>query len=136
MSAVSRFTTFEYLDPAGPLIAMKVELTWASTDPFAVELRIHRGRGRTTTWMVSRDLLADGLHFPSGLGDVRLAPEEEDPGALWLTLRSPEGRAEFLVSAHDLSVFLAETFAAVPTGGEITDEVSAAMDEWLAELVP
>lgn len=126
--AVFQFAT----DVAGPPVPVTVVMSWDSRDPFAVTFAfkdINRA-----VWLVSRELLAEGLYFPAGHGDVRIAPDD-DPAWLNLTLNSPAGFAEFQVPADTLAGFLADTFDEAPLGEEISDDLSAEFDAWLTTTV-
>jgi hypothetical protein len=118
-------------------IPVHVRMSWDSADPFAVTLMFKTSRNSVVEWIVSRELLAEGLHFPAGEGDVRIAPDtvfpdESSPWWLNLTLNSPSGVAEFQVPADVLTEFLTETFAEMPPGCDvvIADEH---FDEFLAD---
>lgn len=117
---VSHRSTFELVNLDGYSISAPVQVTlaWSSKSPFAVELTF-RARQGPVEWTVSRELLAEGLDSPVGVGDIRLGPDVDDPqNLMWLLLCSPSGRCEFQVLRADLVGFLAATFKRVPAGAE------------------
>jgi hypothetical protein len=130
---ISRRTVFQFTtDVAGPPVPVTVVMSWDSRDPFAVTLAfkdINRA-----VWLTSRELLAEGLYFPAGQGDVRIAPDD-DPAWLNLTLNSPAGFAEFQVPADTLASFLADTFDEAPLGEEISDDLGAEFDAWITATI-
>ncbi|WP_170166306.1 SsgA family sporulation/cell division regulator [Lentzea atacamensis] len=97
---------------------MNVDLQYRSDDPHAVTLRF-QARDQESTWLVGRELLADGLLSPAGIGDVRLRPGHRD--VLVLELFTEDSHAVFHLSADDLQRFLDSTYAAVPAGREVVD---------------
>ncbi|WP_346135744.1 SsgA family sporulation/cell division regulator [Lentzea roselyniae] len=97
---------------------MNVDLQYRSDDPHAVTLRF-QARDQESTWLVGRELLADGLLSPAGIGDVQLRPGHGD--VLVLELFTEDSHAVFHLSADDLQRFLDSTYAAVPAGREVVD---------------
>ena len=67
-------------------------------------------------WVFARDLLTDGLHTPTGEGDVHVWPF--GPGELMIELRG--GASTVLVIARQAAVrlFLCHAYAIVPAGSE------------------
>ncbi|GAA3362487.1 hypothetical protein GCM10017744_053400 [Streptomyces antimycoticus] len=51
-----------------------VELSYDSSDPYAVEITFHLPGDAPVSWAFARELLLDGLSRPTGEGDVRIAP--------------------------------------------------------------
>ena len=109
---------FELSAPDAPAVPVKVELSYTSRDPYAVQASFRTGHETTVDWVFARDLLADGLIDSAGSGDVRVQPASEDPSRIELELTSPSGHALFTTSAATLSEFLDRTFAAVPPTSE------------------
>lgn len=95
---------------AGQDTTVKVRVSWSPGDPFAVVLRFMVGREENTdvVWVLSRTVLAQGLWYPAGIGDVHLRP---DGCSVLLRLGSPSGRAVFVFDAGELADFLADTDA-------------------------
>lgn len=95
------------------LVAMT--LAWSRYDPLAVSLRFP---DEGVCWVVSRELLAQGLLGPAGLGDVALLPDLADPDALELVLSSPDGVAGLHLPRADLADFLDATWEQMPSEAE------------------
>ncbi|PWK81518.1 sporulation and cell division protein SsgA [Lentzea atacamensis] len=115
---VGTVTVVEFIRPDGTVEPMNVDLQYRSDDPHAVTLRF-QARDQESTWLVGRELLADGLLSPAGIGDVRLRPGHGD--VLVLELFTEDSHAVFHLSADDLQRFLDSTYAAVPAGREVVD---------------
>ncbi|MCP2241537.1 SsgA family sporulation/cell division regulator [Lentzea aerocolonigenes] len=115
---VGTVTVVEFVRPDGSIEPMNVDLQYRSDDPHAVTMRF-QARDQESTWLVGRELLADGLLAPTGLGDVRLRPEGGD--VLVLELFTEDSHAVFHMSAEELDRFLRSTYAAVPAGREVVD---------------
>lgn len=109
---------FELITEDAPAVRVKVDLTYHSRDPFAVQASFRTGHGSAVDWVFARDLLHDGLITPSGSGDVRVRPVTNDPNRVQLELSSPSGHAVFTTCAQTLGDFLHRTFDAVPPGRE------------------
>lgn len=105
---------FELIAADAPAVPVKVDLTYNSGDPYAVQASFRTGNGATVDWVFARDLLADGLIASSGTGDVRVQPMPSDPNRVELELTSPSGHALFTTCAHALGDFLHRTYEAVP----------------------
>lgn len=115
---VGTATVVEFVRPDGSVEPMNVDLHYRSDDPHAVTMRFH-ARDQESVWLVGRELLADGILSPAGLGDVRLRPGDGD--VLFLELFTEDSHAVFQLSATELQRFLDSTYAAVPAGGEVLD---------------
>src|SRR5215213_6281529 len=92
---------FELISPDSAPVPVKVELTYDSRDPYAVQASFRTGHGTAVDWVFARDLLADGLMASSGTGDVRVQPMPTDSGRIELELNSPSGHALFTTCAPD-----------------------------------
>ncbi|MDX8148000.1 SsgA family sporulation/cell division regulator [Lentzea sp. BCCO 10_0061] len=115
---VGTATVVEFVRPDGSVEPMNVDLHYRSDDPHAVTMRFH-ARDQESVWLVGRELLADGILSPAGLGDVRLRPGDGD--VLFLELFTEDSHAVFQLSATELQRFLDSTYAAVPAGREVLD---------------
>ncbi|MEU3641735.1 SsgA family sporulation/cell division regulator [Lentzea sp. NPDC034063] len=115
---VGTATVVEFVRPDGSVEPMNVDLQYRSDDPHAVTMRFH-ARDQESVWLVGRELLADGILSPAGLGDVRLRPGDGD--VLFLELFTEDSHAVFQLSATELQRFLDSTYAAVPAGREVLD---------------
>jgi hypothetical protein len=128
-TTISRQVIFESLDHIHPItrnpLTIQVRMSSTLATPHAVTLTFKQ-RTRTTMWVIARDLLIDGIVEPTGLGDVRVAPDQI--GWVAITLRSPNGTAAFRVRRRTLISFLADTAGHV--------DITAELDEWLRGLVP
>lgn len=109
---------FELIAPDAPAVPVKVELSYSSRDPYAVQASFRTGYGTAVDWVFARDLLADGLIAPTGTGDVRVQPIPTDPSRVELELTSPSGHAVFTTCAQSLDEFLNRTYEAVPPTSE------------------
>lgn len=109
---------FELIAPDAPVVPVKVELTYNSRDPYAVQATFRTGQGTAVDWVFARDLLADGLLSSAGTGDVRVQPMPTDPDRVELELTSPSGHALFTTCKRALGDFLNRTYQAVPATTE------------------
>ncbi|MGL5858753.1 MAG: SsgA family sporulation/cell division regulator [Angustibacter sp.] len=113
-------------------LAITATLQYDTSDPFAVRATFHAGTD-AISWVLGRDLLADGLMTAHGDGDVRVWPiTEADHSMVMLELTSPDGRAVLAADAAELETFLARTYDAVPLGYE-SDHID--MDTALTDLL-
>jgi hypothetical protein len=116
-----------------------VALSWRAEDPYAVEMVFTRDQGDPAerdwrdgvSWMLSRELLTEGLSSPAGNGDVRVRPHPGDWDVTVIELHGPAGTAVFEFDAAELQDFLSDTYDQVPDGAEdlvfdLDDEI-----EWL-----
>ena len=108
---------FELIAPDAPVVPVKVDLTYHSRDPYAVQASFRTGSS-TVEWVFARDLLHEGLVGPAGTGDVRVQPMPGSSSKVQLELSSPSGYAVFTTCSQALGDFLARTFEAVPSGTE------------------
>jgi hypothetical protein len=81
-------------------------LRWTSTDPHAVAMVFRPGTRPEITWLVDRDVLADGVHGPAGLGDVSVLPDRRSRTYRELVLSSPDGRCALRFRVAALVAFL------------------------------
>jgi hypothetical protein len=109
---------FELIAPDAPVVPVKVDLTYHSRDPYAVQASFRTGNGTAVDWVFARDLLHDGLIAAAGTGDVRVQPMPHNPFKVQLELSSPSGHAVFTTCAQTLGDFLRRTYDAVPPDTE------------------
>jgi hypothetical protein len=109
---------FELIAPDAPVVPVKVDLTYHSRDPYAVQASFRTGNGTAVDWVFARDLLQEGLVGPAGTGDVQVQPVAGNAGKLQLELSSPSGHAVFTTCAQTLGEFLRRTYEAVPPESE------------------
>ncbi|MCP2248768.1 SsgA family sporulation/cell division regulator [Lentzea aerocolonigenes] len=117
MRVASR-TVFDFVRQSGATAPVETELLYQADDPFAVTMNFHAG-GAVATWIMGRDLLAEGLVAPAGEGDVRLRPHAGR--VLVLELISDRHVTVFRVPAGTLRKFLDATYRLVPPGTEHFD---------------
>jgi Streptomyces sporulation and cell division protein, SsgA len=93
--------------------------SYRSDDPFAVMMSISRPSGRWIDWLLSRDLLIEGLAGPAGIGDVRLTPFTDDEfDVLEVRIGDDEGFASLEFDRDLIERFLEATSDIVPVGAE------------------
>ncbi|MEU0882702.1 SsgA family sporulation/cell division regulator [Lentzea sp. NPDC005914] len=117
MRVASR-TVFDFVRPSGTTAPVETELLYQADDPFAVTMRFHAG-GSVATWIMSRDLLAEGMTKATGIGDVRLRPHASR--TLVLELVSDLHVTVFRLPTGTLRKFLDATYRLVPPGAEHFD---------------
>ncbi|MET8029970.1 SsgA family sporulation/cell division regulator [Streptomyces avermitilis] len=93
-------------------------LRYDTADPYAVRAVFHTG-GEMVEWVFARDLLAQGLYRPAGIGDVRLWPSSRlGESNVCIALRSGEEEVLLEASVRPLELFVKRMDAAVPSGTE------------------
>jgi hypothetical protein len=117
MRVASR-TVFDFVRPDGATAPVETQLLYQADDPFAVTMNFHAG-GAVATWIMGRDLLAEGMTMPAGDGDVRLRPHAGR--VLVLELISDRQVTVFRVPTGTLRKFLDATYRLVPPGSERFD---------------
>lgn len=102
-------------------IPVRAELSWRIADPYVVRMMFETGNPDRpeVLWVLSRELLAEGLTRPAGVGDVRIMPDAAHRGTLLLRLSAPLGQVTFRMDTWELADFLDATFAVVPLGEEL-----------------
>ncbi|MCE7006278.1 SsgA family sporulation/cell division regulator [Kibdelosporangium philippinense] len=99
-------------------VPVDVELRYDTRDPFAVYALFEPEGARAVQWILSRDLLADGLIVRTGDGDVRMWPDPENEEMVSIEFVTPKGQARFEAHAEDLAEFLDMTYEVVVPGAE------------------
>ena len=117
MRVASR-TVFDFVRSDGNTAPVETELLYRADDPFAVTMNFHAG-GAVASWIMGRDLLAEGLTGPAGIGDVRVRPHTGR--VLVLELISDRHVTVFRVPAETLRKFLDAANRLVPPGTERFD---------------
>jgi hypothetical protein len=112
-------------------------LSYDAADPFAVTVVFSHDGRVLARWQLDREMVAEGLTRPVGIGDVRMRPESR---GTWQELRlefygdarADGGRHHAVVFAWaaTVSAFLRETYELVAPGRE---EVH--VDDFLADLL-
>lgn len=103
-------------DVAG--VRPQVVFDYDPADPLAVTLTIY-GIGGRATWVVSRDLLRDGLDGTSGPGDVSAWSGADNPRRYYLLVRDEFASLSFCFPGREVSDFLAQAYSSVPPGAEL-----------------
>ncbi|MFB9909431.1 SsgA family sporulation/cell division regulator [Allokutzneria oryzae] len=98
---------------AGSPVAVEVELSYSTRDPYAVRVLFNPYGDQSVEWILARDLLADGLLAEAGEGDVRIWPVMDELDVVVLEFSTPAGQARFGVDPEDLVDFLNETYEVV-----------------------
>jgi hypothetical protein len=99
-----------------PLVA---SLSYSADDPYAIRIAFDVGTAEPVEWIFARELLATGLAYPAGDGDVQVCPAP--PGrrdVLNIALSSPSGQARFEAPASATSDFLHLTYDIIAAGRE------------------
>jgi hypothetical protein len=120
-SAVSSELQLRLVVPGSVSLPVRAGMHFDVADPYAVHVEFQTGEqdAEVVPWTFARSLLSDGITAPAGEGDVRVWPATSDGSpVICLSLTSPSGRALFEVPLAELAGFLAQTFQAVPVGGE------------------
>ncbi|MEE4543174.1 SsgA family sporulation/cell division regulator [Streptomyces sp. V4-01] len=92
----------------------------AARSPFTVCLDLVVDGGPRVRWHIGRDLLEQGLHSMSGLGDVKMWPSNRaGRDTAWLRLASGDMAALFELPAAPLARWLERVYEAVPAGAEL-----------------
>ncbi|GIF49146.1 sporulation and cell division protein SsgA [Asanoa ferruginea] len=138
-AAVAVETVVRLLAPDATGVPVHCGLHYDPHDPYAVHVRffLDRRRQEAISWSFARELLAAGLHEPSGLGDVRIWPWRTTQGdAVALALSSPDGQALLEAPRATVAAFLDDTYTLVPRGRE-SDRLDLDADAWLTgQLLP
>ncbi|WP_432040856.1 SsgA family sporulation/cell division regulator [Streptomyces chartreusis] len=101
------------------VIPVSVHLSYHSWDPYSVHASFSVEERAAVNWVFARDLLAEGMVRPSGLGDVRIRPGSAgQSGLVFLELSSPDGRALLTVPVGVVAPWLGRTYHLVPAGFE------------------
>ncbi|MER6520085.1 SsgA family sporulation/cell division regulator [Streptomyces sp. NPDC001553] len=107
-------------------------LYYNKTDPYAVQFSFDVTPDHVVQWTFARELLDQGLTAPSGIGDVKIAPIDQNR-RFSIELESPAGYACLGGPAASVKAWLNKTFEVVPAGRE---SESVDIDSFLDELLP
>lgn len=112
---------------------------YAPQEPYTVRMLVSPDGAPQAEWVFARDLLAEGLTRPAGLGDVQVWPAphlrglfaaSRDSVHIWLS--EPEGDATLAIPTGILQSFLEHTYIQVAPG---TESQMLRLDEGIAWLV-
>lgn len=132
--SITRSIALELIDAQGGAIPLAAELHYDARDPYAVAACFRAGR-TDVRWTFARSLLAEGVHEPTGDGDVHIWPCLDSQGCAVtvIELSSPDGEALMQACSRDISAFVARTESLVPTGTESSQvDVDHELDALLA----
>jgi hypothetical protein len=132
---VTHSVPIELIDAAGSVTPIEAELRYDRFDPYAVTA-VFRTGSTQVRWVVSRDLIAEGIYEPTGDGDVHVWPclDAQGRAVVVIELRSPDGEAMMQTRSDALTAFIASTDAVVPRGAEsVLIDVDAAIEGFLRQ---
>ncbi|MEU6290932.1 SsgA family sporulation/cell division regulator [Streptomyces sp. NPDC046988] len=99
---------------------VRAEFSFDPRSPLVVCVDLLVQGGPRVRWRIGRDLLEQGLHSVSGLGDVRMWPSNAgDRATAWLQLCSGDMAALFELPVQPLAEWLEHTYEMVPAGQEL-----------------
>ncbi|MYW62522.1 SsgA family sporulation/cell division regulator [Streptomyces sp. SID8379] len=103
--------------------AVKAEFRFDPGSPLIVCVEFLVAGGPRVLWRIGRDLLQQGLHSVSGLGDVQMWPAhpEADVATARLRLASGDMAALFELPVSPLAEWLEHTYELVPAGAELSE---------------
>lgn len=99
--------------------SLRGDLRYVASDPYAVSMDFRSSRG-TVTWTFGRELLAEGLHKPAGLGDVHVWPTLDRAGreVVAIALKAPTGSVTVIAPRKPVASFVRRAMRLVPPGAE------------------
>lgn len=99
---------------------VRAEFRFDARAPLTVSVDFVVDRGPRARWSIGRDLLGQGLHSMSGLGDVKMWPSKQTGRTTaWLRLASGDMAALFELPAAPLAQWLECIYETVPAGAEL-----------------
>jgi hypothetical protein len=109
------------------------EFCFDPSDPYAVTMKLE-ARSGSVTWTFARELLDEGLHRPSGDGDVQVWPCLSNTGeaVVIIELCSPDGTALLQTPSRAVQRFVTSTYESVPAGRE---SAHVSIDALVAQLL-
>jgi Streptomyces sporulation and cell division protein, SsgA len=118
-SAVRRELTVQVLATLDGPSQVSVDLSYDTTDPYAVCAMFRVASDQQVSWVFARELLAVSMTEASGEGDVRIWPRWADGReVVRIVLRSPHCEALLQTESVELLEFLDASFALCPRGHE------------------
>ncbi len=100
--------------------AVEAEFRFSPEAPWAVSVELQVEGGPRVRWRIGRELLQQGLHTMSGLGDIQMWPSNlEERATSWLQLCSGDMAALFELPVPPLADWLERTYELVPAGREL-----------------
>lgn len=99
-------------------VPVRAEFRYIADHPYSITAHFHTG-SESVEWVFARDLLLDGLHHPTGDGDITCWPATvRGERVLCLSLVSPTGQALLEAPAETVDGFLQRCVQVVPLGAE------------------
>ena len=118
------------------VVPVNTQLAFRTTDPYTVRA-VFTGGQSSSTWLLGRELLAQGMHAssedPAGTGDVQIW-RDEDPDYTLISLSGVEGSALLAAPTEPVLRFLAATESLVPIGAE-SDRMEGEISALIAALL-
>jgi len=118
------------------VVPVNTQLAFRTTDPYTVRA-VFTGGQSSSTWLLGRELLAQGMHAasedPAGTGDVQIW-RDEDPDYTLISLSGVEGSALLAAPTEPVLRFLAATESLVPLGAE-SDRMEGEISALIAALL-
>lgn len=109
---------FELIVSGDKTVGIPALFDYAAHEPFSVRASFQTSDG-SVEWVISRDLLSQGIREPAGDGDVSVWVEGDGDASVYcLQLTSPNGQALMEAPLHQVRSFLNRTFEVVPSGSE------------------
>lgn len=131
ISVVREYTTTSS-DRKGPSQPLRIRLSWTPNKPYAVQLAFPGHVPSVGSWLMSRELLEQGLRAPAGMGDVRCTFDEHGYVITLLgSHRQNNMRVDIQLRPPWVIDFLARTAAAPDSWGPYGD----AFDDQVAQLL-
>ncbi|MFD0161118.1 SsgA family sporulation/cell division regulator, partial [Streptomyces sp. NPDC127139] len=101
--------------------SISMHMQYAAYDPLTVQTAFTLDGSPATAvhWVLSRDVLLEGLKRPAGLGDLRVWPDtDREPSVLYIAL-GPANESALIEASHQaVKLFLERTQSLVPQGSE------------------
>ncbi|WP_327239524.1 SsgA family sporulation/cell division regulator [Streptomyces sp. NBC_01318] len=132
LSTVTRTVTAHLSIPKNLPVPLSAELHYDMADPYAIRLSLGAPTKRPVDWVFARELVTEGLHRPTGSGDVLVIPRHRGHlHFLRVVLRNLAGTAVVDIAVREVAAFLRPTFAMVPEGAE---SLHMNIDDTISEL--
>ncbi|MEU2354552.1 SsgA family sporulation/cell division regulator [Streptomyces misionensis] len=114
-------------------VYVPVRLYYKDTDPYAVQFSFDVTPDEVVRWTFARELLAQGITTPAGLGDVKITPVGPlQDRSISIELESPLGYARLEGAVAPIKEWLTQTYEAVAAGQESKAvDIDSLLDEFL-----